>query len=185
MTWDYHQYPARSCCPSPARIAWDQGSRVPQTAEPLTFHLNKFDPSSSNQTSQIPYFFGRLNPLMRVDFFTALQACGIDNLDSCPARLHDRDGSVIPEMYVAVMVVGLISAVDLEQSQVVLGGFAGGRVKRFERLVIDPSRTRGARMFRLAEDPTHVWVDDDLVDQLQAAGMSHLRFLRPSQVASL
>lgn len=190
MTWDYAAYPARFCGPAPAGIAWDLGARLPQasstqSAEALTFHLDRWDFSSANQSSLIPYYFGRRNPLMRRDFYTTLLRCGIDNLDSYPVILRDYDGVPLPEAYVAVMVVGLIEAVDLEQSHVAVGGFAGGRGKKFERFVIDPARTRGARLFRLAEDPTQVWVDDTVVDQLQAAGLFHLRFWRPSQVASL
>ncbi len=188
MTWDYAAHPARFCGPAPSQdgIRWDAGSRfaVEGTAAVPRFTLDRHDPSSPNQSPLLPYFFGRRNPLMTVEFFAALQACGVDNLEAYPAELRESsEGRPLAGAWVAVNVIGLIAAADLDQSISSLEPGLGTR--SFERLVIDAARARGARMFRLAEDPTHVWVDEPLRLHLRAAGFTHLRFWRPTQVASL
>lgn len=188
MTWDYAAHPARCCGPAPHQegVAWDSGARFAtgHIVGPLRFQLDPLDPSSPNQSPVVPYCFGRRNPLMSADFFVALQACGIDNLEAYPAELREAgDGKPLPGAWVAVNVVGLLSAADLEASTI--ASRRRGCEVVFDRLVIDADRARGARMFRLAEDPTHVWVDAPLRTQLATAGFPHLRFWRPTQVVSL
>ena len=188
MTWDYTAHPARCCGPArhQERFTWDAGGRLAagRMVDPLRFQLDPLDAASPNQGPVVPYFFGRRNPLMSADFFAALQAYGVDNLEAHPVELCEAgDGKQLPGAWVAVNVVGLLSAADLEASTI--ASRRGGREVVFDRMVIDADRARGARMFRLAEDPTHVWVDAPLRTQLASAGFTHLRFWRPTQVASL
>ncbi len=46
-----------------------------------------------------------------------------------------------------------------------------------DHLAIDPARTQGARMFRLAESVSAIVVDHTLKDGLEAAGFKTLSFL--------
>ncbi len=165
MTWNHAAHPARFC----AAVGAARSTLFP------------LDRSSANQSAVVPYFFGRRNPLMTEAFLAALLACGVDTLAAEQTELYDADDQRIPGTWMHVTVLARIAAADLEHSIAVKEGVG----YRFDQLVIDPTRTRGARMFRLAEDPTHVWVDELVRTHLHAHGFHHLRFWRPTQVASL
>jgi len=110
--------------------------------------------------------------LMSKRLFECLRAAGVDNLQTFPAIItEERTGKRI-EDFVKFNVVGSVSCVDEARSR----GRALADVKVFEKLVIDPARTRGLKLFRLAESRMDIIVSQDVFDAIGAGGFTGIEF---------
>ena len=119
--------------------------------------------------------------LLRDDLVAALAAGGVDNVDTYDAVVREPDGSKAYTNYKAVNVVGLVAAADMARSTATV--HPGGPVidVEFDELVLDPSRARGALIFRLAEATASIFVHDRLRRHLLASGFDELTFLPPGE----
>lgn len=117
--------------------------------------------------------------IMTKRLLEALREAGVDNLDAYEATIRHPKTGMVSKDYVAVNVVGLVSAADLAASRVV-GGMSGGLLDvDFEGVAIDEKRTGGALMFRLAENSSAILVHEKVKAQLLANGFDMLTFVPP------
>lgn len=129
------------------------------------FRFNMSVQRNEDGTRQEPrlcaYYFAR--ELMHRELVAALQRAGVDNLQLFPAVITEdgRDTSISD--YFVVNVVGLVSCAAVGASDAL--PFAGGFF--FNELVIDPARTRGLLMFRLAESQLDLLVHDRVASELK------------------
>jgi hypothetical protein len=94
----------------------------------------------------------------------ALQAAGVDNLQTFPAEIKNSDTGEIIRDFVAVNIIGMVSAADEAASE----SSPLADVKFFHKLVMDPTRAKGLRMFRLAESRMDVIVDETVAEAIRA-----------------
>jgi len=94
----------------------------------------------------------------------ALQAAGVDNLQTFPAEITNNETGEVIRDFVAVNVVGMVSAADEGASE----SSPLADVKFFHRLVMDPTSAKGLRMFRLAESRMDVIVDEAVAEAVRA-----------------
>lgn len=99
----------------------------------------------------------------------AVRACGVDNFQTYQAKLLNEQTGDTWTNYLVVNVIGLISAVDLERSTAIkIADRPYGAVGLYgiNELVFRPELVRGLRLFRLAEDPSFLMMEESVVDQL-------------------
>lgn len=120
-------------------------------------------------------------PLFHKDLVAALREAGIDNLDCYGTEIRHPKEGVTTRDYLAVNIIGLIAAADLEQSQHTAYSPAKLIDVDFDSLVIDPKRTLGARLFRLAECVTGLVIHRSVKDFLHAKGGFGLTFVSPKE----
>lgn len=188
LQWDFFKHPARfhGYLPYPRPVEWNDGMAIPPGADTaLRMELRPFDREDGDMSPRVPYLHGRTCPVMHRRFVDALLEFGVDNIQVHPIELTDpEDGRSIPD-FCAVNVVGLVAAADMERSQATTQ--SGGPVidVAFDTLVIDGKRAHGLPIFRLAEDPTHMWVHEALRDFLIAKGFTELLFESPERTSSI
>ncbi len=161
---------------------FDMGTRISvPVPKPLEFVLEPLNPKSDQHGPEMPALFKIPVPLFRDDLLAAMAAGGVDNLDAYDAVVREPDGSKAYTNYKAVNVVGLVAAADMARSKATV--HPGGPVidVEFDDLVLDPSRARGALIFRLAEATASIFVHDRLRRHLLASGFDELTFLPPGE----
>ncbi len=94
-----------------------------------------------------------------------LKRAGIDNFQAFPAILVNREENLQWTGYFAFNAIGLIDAANMTHSKggVLMGGsdYEGmPELIDFDKLVIDPSKVRGAFMFRELRSPDILVLDD-------------------------
>lgn len=124
----------------------------------------RFSYSAAGDRPLSAYFSG--NCLMHRALVEALQGAGVDNLQLFPTVLTEEATGAVREDYWLVNVLGLVAAADMKQSQGISLG--GGQV--FTQLTIDPGRTHGLLMFRLAESLVDVIVHERVAEAVRAGG---------------
>ena len=160
----------------PGVDSWRLGARFPgPLPEPIEFLLlptHSDDMLEMDNTDAL---------LMTRRLHDALRGAGVDNLDAYQAVIrHPGTGKVIKD-YLAVNVIGLISAADLGKSTVV-GGMSGGLLDvDFEGVAVSEERARGALMFRLAENTSAVLIHERVRDHLLEQGFDMLTFVPPEE----
>jgi len=105
--------------------------------------------------------------LFHKHFIEGLTRLGIDNFQRFPVELTNPEGG-IELAYSLINVIGLLEAVDVKQS-VIEPRETGGRGQLYS-FKIDPTKTMGQRLFRLAEAPTLIIIDESLCEELIAFG---------------
>jgi hypothetical protein len=96
-------------------------------------------------------------------FIEELTRLGVDNVQHFPVELTNPEGE-IELAYSLINVIGLLEAVDVNQS-VIEPRATGGRGQLYS-FKIDPTKTMGQRLFRLAEAPTLIIIDESLWEEL-------------------
>ena len=108
--------------------------------------------------------------LMHKKLVQALQTEGVDNLQLFPAVIVELGSDIVIEDYVIVNVVGLVACAAISDSDSM--PFADGLF--FHNLVIDPNKTHGLLMFRLAESKLDVLVHERVAKKLMAQNFPYL-----------
>jgi hypothetical protein len=111
----------------------------------------------------------------------ALQEAGIDNLDTYETIVRHPVTGFETRDFVAVNIVGLVSAVDIGQSNAVGGSRDGLIDVDFDGLTIDSNKAFGLLMFRLAESTNAIVVHQKVKDHLLAKGFDMLTFMKPEE----
>lgn len=130
---------------------------------PFTYELYE----GGNPDAPRPERWGALLPgacLMHADLVRVLRDAGADNLQAYPAVIRAKALPREVTAYLAVNVVGLLACAAR-------GSFGSpvGDMQAFDRLVIDPARCHGLRLFRLAESPMEIVVDAQVARAVAAA----------------
>lgn len=127
---------------------------------PFTLHLD-----DDEEPSFIDIYPGKT--LMSKRFVEILQAAGVDNLQIFPAEIvNERTGDIYRDFFV-FNVVGLASCADDAASK----SYPLADVKFYDQLKIDPSRTQGLKMFRLAESRMDIIVSEDVAKHIMDADL--------------
>jgi hypothetical protein len=107
---------------------------------------------------------------------------GVDNLDLYEAVIADERGNVLRRGYKAFNLIGLIRAADLQGTVFLPGNESRMIDASFEELKLDPNKTRGALMFRLAENVSLVVVHERVARVIEAAKLDGVRLLKIADV---
>lgn len=132
-----------------------------------------------------PEYSSQPIPLMTKRLVGALLEAGVDNLQAFKTRLVDPYGTPSPpaDLYLAVNIVGRVAAADLSKS--ILNEDVKERMisADFHSLVVKEKNTKGALMFRLAENISVVLVHEKVKEFVIANGIDTLTWLAPEEWA--
>jgi hypothetical protein len=125
----------------------------------------------SDNTEENPprHFEGISIPVMSKILTNHLLSLGVDNIVLYDAIIKNQESGKQWIDYYAINIIGLISCVDLDTSIYVEIGQrpAGPALAKYQHLVIDPQRTLGAKLFRLAESPSVILIIDKIWEELK------------------
>ena len=158
----------------PRGESWSMGRRfsVPPT-EPIELEM------MPQHNDQLVEFFKPSPPVMTKRLLKALQKSGVDNLDAYQAIIRHPITGFKTTDYVAVNIIGLVSAVDMNNSIIVGGSEDGLLDVDFEGLKIDSIKSHGLLLFRLAESTNAIVVHERVKNSLIKQGFDMLTFMNP------
>ena len=147
----------------PEGVSFLRGARIDWRPDaPLEFR--------SNCDARHPprHCMGGALPVWSDALLNAFVAAGVDNLQPFPAVIVEDGGEMRWPGYNAINVLGLVAAADLTASDTLkIGERPGGLpLHGFQKLVIDPQKTRGLGLFRLGENPLQLVLRGDILDRL-------------------
>ncbi len=120
-------------------VKWDE-----QVPEPIIYGF---------KAGHMHPYYSEGQPLMSEKLLDALARCGVDNIDTYRAIIH-QEGEPHPiTNYRTVNIIGIISAVDEDTSEATgLGINTGSSSPRFfTKLKVSTEKARGLLLFRLEE----------------------------------
>lgn len=133
---------------------------------------------------------GVLRPMMKTHFLlmteslvAALQSAGVDNIDSYPAVVRETATGVVHKNYMAVNVIGNVSAIDESTSKTSSIPDLDLPIKIYDEIALDEAKCRGHLLFRLAEKPSALVVHASVKKALLAKGFDRLEFIEPKNWA--
>ena len=137
-------------------LEWIQGQRKPNPSPnaPLVLDL------SLESGDYRGHIIDGLVTLYHKGLKKALEDQGVDNIDYFPVVLRNQETEELDKSYFLVNILGRLDCVDMAKSKV--KWWASGQGFDFESMVIDPAKTHGAKIFRLASDPTKVIINEEL-----------------------
>jgi hypothetical protein len=156
--------------------SWIRGA-VFQTPPPNPLVLS-WDPDHEGGV-RLP-FYSAGTVLMHHELVAGLTNAGVDNLDAYPCIIRSQSGKPDCKDYVAVNVLGIVDAIDHENS-IIVGDDPDDLF--FEGLAIDPEKARGLLLFRLKGAENLVVVNENLVTRLIASSspvLQGIEFLDPA-----
>ncbi|MEM9101696.1 MAG: DUF1629 domain-containing protein [Pseudomonadota bacterium] len=109
----------------------------------------------------------------------ALEEAGVDNLDVYPCEIVNEQSGFKTTDYVACNLVGLVKAVDIENSNVTGGSDDHLLDTDFDGLQIDPHKAKDYLMFRLAESTNAIMIHRTVKAHLEKRGFNMLTFVEP------
>ena len=172
-------------------IKFDEGQRLYPASHP-TSRAKEKEPTEviklnlkRSKTVPLPSYLSQPIPLMSKQLLDTLRNASVSNLDAYPAQLYYPDGSLAPGEFFIVNVIGLIAAADLENSDFDPEQPENLISMDFDSLAIDIDKTNGALMFRLAESITTVLVHEQVVKEVEAAGIPLVEFYKTEDIAIL
>ncbi len=116
-----------------------------------------------------PDVFNSLFTLFSNKVKKCLDACGIQNIQYFPVALMDAKSETINTDYWLANIIGRISCLDVEHSDVEEDVFGDGF--DFKSFTIDEQRTMGAEIFRLHEDGSLIILSERVYTALADAGL--------------
>ncbi|MGK3992646.1 imm11 family protein [Sorangium sp. So ce1024] len=147
-------------------LDWIQGKKLPPPRPDLRLMLMN---TSGDFRGDI---IGSLVTLFSDELKAVLMRLGVDNIDYFPVELEDPMTHEVEEGYWLVNILGLVACVDRAKS--VMRACPSGGEELSGPFHVDEDRTFGLKLFRLAEDPTLIVINEDLkrsLDQEDLAGV--------------
>lgn len=119
-----------------------------------------------------PHFMSGEAVIVSEQFIKVLQSAGVTNFQQFPALLINPDTKKQRTGYFLFNVLGMLKAADLQKSSfdtLMEADEEGVEVPlvAFNEIVLDGSKPRGLRMFRMAEDPTVLVIDEHIKTALK------------------
>ena len=156
-------------------VPWTMGIRYPKpVVEPIRIPLEpRSGPIMMDLIAGMPVFSDRL--------IAVLRGAGVRNLDLYDAEVVDEVRGKKYTNYKAANIVGRVKCADLEQSTFLADHKPP--MMKFERLVLDESKTLGLPLFRLAEATQFILVSESVkqaLDQAQLLGVRAVSLEDPS-----
>jgi hypothetical protein len=103
-----------------------------------------------------------------------LNKLSVDNIEYIDANvIYEPTGESVD--YKVANVVGIVSGLDLEQSEVVLS--RKGKVLEIEKMCLDEEKLKGHKMVRLRESIMHIVVHKSIKEAVEAASLTGFMFL--------
>jgi hypothetical protein len=150
------------------RVSWISGARhVKHIPTPIEAHLN---PEFSSVLHDAYHEF---IPIWSNRLISALRQAGVDNIDTYDAVIRDPRIDLVTTDFKAVNIIGLVDCVDMNLSRYDPRSERGAR--EFIKMVIDPKKARGLKIFRLLERPTVVIIDQSVKEAINAAPFRGVR----------
>jgi len=112
-------------------------------------------------------------PLFSDKMKSALDECGVTNIDYYPVNIIDLQTKEVLAQYFLGVVQDIIACIDLEKSE-----FKEGAVGRMviTRFCIDESKTKNLNLFRFHNIPGLVIINEDLKDKLSKIDFKGISF---------
>lgn len=152
-------------------LHWWRGAVITvPVPDPLEFVLKPYHSTSPDHDQYMAALIETNPPIWRDDFIQALRDCGVNNFDTYNVAITDPDDGSIITNYKAVNVLGLVAAADMEKSIATVHNGIPLIDVDFDELVIDEKKTKGIKMFRLAESNNAVLIHETLRDALLEKG---------------
>jgi hypothetical protein len=112
-------------------------------------------------------------PIWSDRFIEMLRRVGVDNFETYDAIIRDPRSGLVATNYKAVNVLGSVNCVDMNLSEYDRRSEMGAR--EFTKLIIDAAKAHDLRMFRLAERPTILIIDQDIVRAIEPLRLRGIR----------
>ena len=156
-------------------VSWLKGARISAPVpRPIRLYLDPEQPGIL-----LPmYYKGVL--VFSDAMIAALQGAGVDNLELFEAVLVNPFQGKEHTDYKVANIVGVIAAADLAKSKHIAYGAPLFDVD-FDSLFIDESKSRGALMFRLAENITGIVIHEQVKKSLEKAQIPYLNLTLPEK----
>ncbi len=116
-------------------------------------------------------------PLFSPKLRQALTEIDIDNIQFFDTRLITKTAKVLREDFQIGNVVGTVSCFDWERSEYDDSYRAQGAVIHIDKLVLDPERIQGQRLFRMEEARNILLVAGSVRGHLQSRGITGIQFV--------
>jgi hypothetical protein len=160
----------------------NRGEDLQPPPVPIPIKTQPEDPELPNVYAEL---YWNPIPLMSRRLVSALRAAGVDNMQTYDTRLDNVEGQSPPSLdhYLAVNVVGRVSAADLGKSKTNPEVTETMVSMDFFSLSVDEAKARGFLMFRLAENITTVLVHERVKEHVEAGGIDTLTWLKPEEWA--
>jgi hypothetical protein len=170
---------------------WEEGVLFSGNDEREGFHppLQPIDMQTEPEREPPPRIYAELYwvpiPLMSRRLITALRAAGVDNLQTFDTRLVTTQGQNPPptDHYLAVNIVGLVAAADLQRSKTNPEITEKLISMDFHSLCVDEGQVKDLLLFRLAENITAVLVHERVKDAVESSGITSLTWFAPEEWA--
>jgi hypothetical protein len=144
-------------------LSWHTGRRFRATfKEPIRCTL-----SERSGPDMLDVFLSKMIPLMSSRLVDALLKAGVDNLDTFAAEIIDPATGRAVGDHKAVNIVGKAECVNLAKSE--YDPRSDFPMLEFEKIVLNESKIRGLKMFRLAENPSFILIDESVKKALETS----------------
>jgi hypothetical protein len=147
------------------------GTPMDPVAEPV---LVRFSAWGEEPTDFMERPFVVVSERMRA----ALEQAGVDNIQYFKAQLQRERSTQVEQGYWLANIIGKLACVDPLASK--LDSVEGAALPDLPSFVIDPARTCGFGLFRLAEDPRMIIAGPHVQVALQAAKLRGVLFQDPA-----
>lgn len=159
-------------------VNWMSGQRF-AGAVPRPLHARIVGGYEKNT---VPPVYAPAVPMMRNDLLASFRRFGVDNIDAYPLVVRNKVTGEEIEGFSAINIIGLVSAADPSATEYSVDNPSRLIDADIDRLTIDPARTGGALLFRLAEAVTGVVVHERVKNAIEATGaFPNLLFVRPEE----
>jgi hypothetical protein len=152
-------------------VSWWRGAVITAPVpEPLNFVLDPYSPGSPAEDQYMGAVIETNPPVWRDDFIQAIRDCGVNNFDLYEVAIADPDSGAIHTNYKAVNILGLVTAADMQKSVATVHDGIPLIDVDFDKLVVDEKKTKGIKLFRLAESSNATLVHESLRNALLERG---------------
>ncbi len=154
--------------------SWRMGRRfISELPNPVVVKIMPGDPDDLKEM----YYNDAI--IMSKRLLAALQEVGVDNLDVYPCVIINEGTGFRTEDYVAVNLIGLVKAADIDNSNVTGGNSDHMLDTDFDGLAIDPKKAKDYLMFRLAENTSAIVIHRSVKEHLIEKGFTMLSYVEP------
>ncbi|MFP2904907.1 imm11 family protein [Pyxidicoccus sp. 3LFB2] len=159
--------------------SWTLGQRFKAAPdEPLEIEI-----VTGYESAQALHWFSA-TPVVSNALLEVLRRAGVSNVDAYDAVLVSEDRRTRLEGYKAINILGLLSAADARGTR-----YAPENPSRYldasiDSLKLDPARTQGALMFRLAQASGSVVVHRRVKEAIEAANLPWISFILPADLVT-
>lgn len=147
---------------------------VPDTIEPSEWIQGKLmDPLPEGLTLDMSLESGDYFGSIIESFLTlfhrslreALAELNVDNIQYFPVVLRNQETGRTASAYSVANIIGLLDCMDKGASKIAM--WSSGMGFDIESLVIDADKTHGAKIFRIADKPTLIIVNEEVKNYLE------------------